>query len=163
MKTSDLCEKIEYRLLQGSMDTEVADVIYDSRKVTEGTMFVCMVGAVTDGHKYIPDAVAKGAKVIVAEREEACKDVPEDVTVLLVESARHALAYLSAAYFDYPAKKLTTIGLTGTKGKTTTTYRVKSILEAAGYKVGLIGTIEAIIGETVIPANNTTPESMTIQ
>ena len=94
MKTSDLCEKIEYRLLQGSMDTEVADVIYDSRKVTEGTMFVCMVGAVTDGHKYIPDAVAKGAKVIVAEREEACKDVPEDVTVLLVESARHALAYL---------------------------------------------------------------------
>lgn len=76
MKTSDLCEKIEYRLLQGSMDTEVTDVIYDSRKVTEGTMFVCMVGAVTDGHKYIPDAVEKGAGVIVAEREEACKGVP---------------------------------------------------------------------------------------
>ena len=99
MKTSDLCEKIEYRLLQGSMDTEVTDVIYDSRKVTEGTMFVCMVGAVTDGHKYIPDAVEKGAGVIVAEREEACKGVPPEVTVILVESARHALAYLSAAYF----------------------------------------------------------------
>lgn len=80
-------------------------------------MFVCMVGAVTDGHKYIPDAVEKGAGVIVAEREEACKGVPPEVTVILVESARHALAYLSAAYFDYPAKKLTTIGLTGTKGK----------------------------------------------
>ena len=78
MKTSDLCEKIEYRLLQGSMDTEVTDVIYDSRKVTEGTMFVCMVGAVTDGHKYIPDAVEKGAGVIVAEREEACKGVPPE-------------------------------------------------------------------------------------
>ena len=160
MKTSDLCEKIEYRLLQGSMDTEVTDVIYDSRKVTEGTMFVCMVGAVTDGHKYIPDAVEKGAGVIVAEREEACKGVPPEVTVILVESARHALAYLSAAYFDYPAKKLTTIGLTGTKGKTTTTYIIQDVLRQAGRKAGLIGTIATVIGETSIPARNTTPESL---
>lgn len=162
MKTSDLCEKIEYRLLQGSMDTEVTDVIYDSRKVTEGTMFVCMVGAVTDGHKYIPDAVEKGAGVIVAEREEACKGVPPEVTVILVESARHALAYLSAAYFDYPAKKLTTIGLTGTKGKTTTTYIIQDVLRQAGRKAGLIGTIATVIGETSIPAKNTTPESYEI-
>ena len=162
MKTSDLCEKIEYRLLQGSMDTEVTDVIYDSRKVTEGTMFVCMVGAVTDGHKYIPDAVEKGAGVIVAEREDACKGVPPEVTVILVESARHALAYLSAAYFDYPAKKLTTIGLTGTKGKTTTTYIIQDVLRQAGRKAGLIGTIATVIGETSIPAKNTTPESYEI-
>ena len=162
MKTSDLCEKIEYRLLQGSMDTEVTDVIYDSRKVTEGTMFVCMMGAVTDGHKYIPDAVEKGAGVIVAEREEACKGVPPEVTVILVESARHALAYLSAAYFDYPAKKLTTIGLTGTKGKTTTTYIIQDVLRQAGRKAGLIGTIATVIGETSIPAKNTTPESYEI-
>ena len=153
MKTSDLCEKIEYRLLQGSMDTEVTDVIYDSRKVTEGTMFVCMVGAVTDGHKYIPDAVEKGAGVIVAE------GVPPEVTVILVESARHALAYLSAAYFDYPAKKLTTIGLTGTKGKTTTTYIIQDVLRQAGRKAGLIGTIATVIGETSIAA---TPESYEI-
>ncbi len=162
MKTSDLCEKIEYKLLQGSMNTEVSDIIYDSRKVTAGTMFVCMVGAVTDGHKYIPDAVNKGAKVIVAEREEACSKIPEDVTVILVKSARHALAYLSAAYFDYPAKKLTTIGLTGTKGKTTTTYIIQDVLRQAGRKVGLIGTIATVIGNTSIPAKNTTPESYEI-
>lgn len=162
MKTSDLCEKIEYRLLQGSMDTEVTDVIYDSRKVTEGTMFVCLVGAVTDGHKYIPDALAQGAKVIVAEREEACKDVPAGITVILVKSARHALAYISAAYFDYPADKLTTIGLTGTKGKTTTTYIIQDVLRQAGRKAGLIGTIATVIGDTSVPAKNTTPESYEI-
>ncbi len=93
------------------------------------------------------------------------KDVeaPEDVTVIKVENTRYALALISAAYFGYPAEKLKVIGITGTKGKTTTTYMVKSILENAGYKVGLIGTIEAIIGDKVIPANNTTPESYTIQ
>ena len=158
-----LCEKTEYRLIQGSMDTEVRDIIYDSRRLEEGTMFVCMPGTVTDGHKYIPDAIEKGASVIVVERCEEAEAIPEDITVIMVESSRRALALMSAAYFDYPAEKLTTIGLTGTKGKTTTTYLVKSILEKAGYKVGLIGTIEAIIGEKHIPANNTTPESFVLQ
>ena len=141
------------------METEVRDINYDSRKIAQGTMFVCMVGAVTDGHKYIPDAIEKGASVIVLEKEEEAAQIPETITVLKVESARRALAYMSAALFDHPARKLVTIGLTGTKGKTTTTYMIKKVLEMAGKKVGLIGTIGAMIGEEHLPSKNTTPES----
>ena len=98
----------------------------------------------------------------IRDRQEDV-EAPEGVTVIKVEDTRYALALLSAAYFDHPAEKMRVIGVTGTKGKTTTTYMVKSILESAGYKVGLIGTIEAIIGDEVIPASNTTPESYIIQ
>ena len=135
------------------------DIIYDSRQIAPETMFVCMVGAVTDGHKYIPDAVEKGASVIVLEKEEETAQIPENITVLKVASARLALALMSAALFDHPARKLVTIGLTGTKGKTTTTYMIKKVLEMAGKKVGLIGTIGAMIGEEHLPSKNTTPES----
>ena len=159
MKLSKICEEIEYTLLQGSLETEVRDIIYDSRKIAPETMFVCMVGAVTDGHKYIPDAVEKGASVIVVERDEEAAQIPDTITVLKVESARLALALMSAALFDHPARKLVTIGLTGTKGKTTTTYMIKKVLEMAGKKVGLIGTIGAMIGEEHLPSKNTTPES----
>lgn len=159
MKLSKICEEIEYTLLQGRLETEVRDVIYDSRKIAPETMFVCMVGAVTDGHKYIPDAIDKGASVIVLEREEEAAQIPENITVLKVASARLALALMSAALFDHPARKLVTIGLTGTKGKTTTTYMIKKVLEMAGKKVGLIGTIGAMIGEEHLPSKNTTPES----
>lgn len=159
MKLSQICQEIKYECLQGSMDTDVRDIIYDSRKIAKDTLFVCMPGAVTDGHKYIPDAVEKGASVIVLEREEEAAQIPEHITVLKVASARKALAYMSAALFDYPDRKLITIGLTGTKGKTTTTYMVKSVLEMAGKKVGLIGTIGAMVGDEKIPSNLTTPES----
>lgn len=159
MKLSQICQEVEYQCLKGSMDTEVRDIIYDSRKIAKETMFVCMVGAVTDGHKYIPDAIEKGASVIVVEREEEAAQIPEEITVLQVKSTRLALALMSAALFDYPARKLITIGLTGTKGKTTTTYMIKSVLEMAGKKVGLIGTIGAVIGDEKIPSKNTTPES----
>ena len=162
MKLSKLCERIDFELLQGSMETEVADVIYDSRNITEGTMFVCMVGAVTDGHKYIPDAIEKGASVIVLEREEEAEQIPENITVIKVVSARRSLALISAAYFDYPADKLTTIGLTGTKGKTTTTYIIRDVLAQAGKRAGLIGTIAIVYGDEFIPAKNTTPESYEI-
>ena len=160
MKLISLLEKLEYTCLQGSTDQEVKNVIYDSRKVEEGSLFICIRGAVVDGHKFVPDVVAKGAKVLIVEE---AVEAPEDVTVILVKDTRYAMAFISAAYFGYPAEKLKTIGITGTKGKTTTTYMVKSILENAGYKVGLIGTIEAIIGDKVIPAKNTTPESYVIQ
>jgi UDP-N-acetylmuramoyl-L-alanyl-D-glutamate--2,6-diaminopimelate ligase len=102
----------------------------------------------------------KGAAAVIVEKEVP---VPENVTVIRTEDTRLALAVMSAAYFGHPAEKLTTIGITGTKGKTTTTYMIKSILENTGKKVGLIGTIETIIGDTVIPSNNTTPESYMIQ
>lgn len=162
MQLRQICEKTEYKILQGNLDVEISDIVYDSRKLTAGTVFVCMVGAVADGHDFISDAVGKGASAIVLEKAEAAADVPEGITVLQVESTRKALAYMSAAYFGYPAQKLTTIGLTGTKGKTTTTYIIKNMLEQAGKKTGLIGTIAALIGDREIPAKNTTPESYMI-
>lgn len=159
MKLSQICQELKYECLQGDMETEVRDIIYDSRKIAKDTLFVCMVGAVTDGHKYIPDAIQKGASVIVLEKADEAEQIPENITVLKVESARRALALMSAALFDYPDRKLITIGLTGTKGKTTTTYMIKNVLEMAGKKVGLIGTIGALIGDEQIPSKNTTPES----
>ena len=160
MKLGTLLESLEYTIVQGSTDTEVKGVEYDSRKVQEGSLFLCIRGAVVDGHTFVPDVVKKGAAVLVVEEEVT---VPEGITVVQVEDTRYAMACISAAWFGHPARELKTIGVTGTKGKTTTTYMVKSILENAGYKVGLIGTIEAIVGEKVIPAANTTPESYVIQ
>ena len=160
MKLSELLERIEYTCCQGDTEQEITSVVYDSRKAGEGSLFICIRGAVADGHKFIPDVLAKGVKALVVEEDV---QVPADVTVIRVEDTRYAMAFISAAWFGYPAEQLKTIGITGTKGKTTTTYMVKSILENAGYKVGLIGTIEAIVGDETIPAANTTPESYIIQ
>lgn len=160
MKLTKLLERLDYEVLQGSDDIEITELTNDSRKVVADNVFVCISGAVVDGHAFIEDVTRKGATAVIVEREVKA---PEGVTVIKVEDTRYALALTSAAYFDYPADKLKVIGITGTKGKTTTTYMVKSILEGVGHKVGLIGTIEAIIGEKVIPAANTTPESYTIQ
>ena len=159
MKLTRLLERLEYEVRQGSDGIEVTELINDSRKVTEGSVFVCISGAVSDGHDYIEDVAEKGAAAVIVERPV---EAPEGMTVIHVDDTRYALALMSAAYFGYPAEKLKVIGITGTKGKTTTSYMVKSILEGVGHKVGLIGTIEAIIGDKSIPANNTTPESYTI-
>ena len=156
----DLVARMSYILMQGTLEKDITSVTYDSRKVEPGCVFVCMVGAVTDGHKYIPDVVAKGAAAVVVERDV---EVPSNVTILKVSNSRLALAELAAAWFGHPAEELTTIGITGTKGKTTTTYMMRQIMEHAGLKTGLIGTIEAIIGDEHIPAVNTTPESFLVQ
>ncbi len=160
MQLARLLEKLEYEIVQGDDGVEITTLTHDSRKVEAGSVFVCISGAVSDGHDYIEDVVEKGAAALIVEKEVKA---PKDVTVIRVADTRYALALASAAYFDYPAQKLKVIGITGTKGKTTTTYMIKSILEQVGHKVGLIGTIEAIIGDTSIPASNTTPESYTIQ
>lgn len=160
MKLTRLLERLQYDVIQGTDDIEITELINDSRKVSEGSAFVCISGAVSDGHAYIDDVAKKGASAVIVEKDV---EAPKELTVIKVEDTRYALALMSAAYFDYPADKLKVIGITGTKGKTTTTYMVKSILEGVGHKVGLIGTIEAIIGDKAIPANNTTPESYTIQ
>lgn len=160
MKLSKLLERMEYECVQGSIDIPVSHLLYDSRKACPDGVFVCISGAVMDGHKFIPDVVLKGVTAVVVEKDV---QAPENVTVIRVENTRVALAYMSAAYFDYPAEQLKTIGITGTKGKTTTTYMVRSILENSGFKTGLIGTIETIIGSKVIKANNTTPESYLVQ
>ena len=114
MKTlRDLLTGTEYELIKGSMDTEVKDVIYDSRKVEPGTVFVCMVGALVDGHIYIPDAIKKGACAMIIEHDV---EIDEDVAVIKVPSARKALSHMSAAYFDYPAKKMTTANFAISEG-----------------------------------------------
>lgn len=160
-----LLQGLEYERISGSGEIEqieVTEVIYDSRKVTPGSLFICIKGANVDGHEFAAQAVEAGAEVLVVERPVA---LPEDadVTVLRVADTRYAMAFISAAYFGNPAERMKIIGITGTKGKTTTTYLVKSILEQAGHRVGLIGTIEVIIGKEHIHANNTTPESYLIQ
>lgn len=155
-----LLERVNYKCIQGDVNIQVDKIIYDSRKVDKDSLFFCVPGTVVDGHKFAGEVVVKGATALVVEKEV---EVPNNVTVIMVENVRLAMAVISAAYFDYPAETLKVIGITGTKGKTTTTYMVKSILESAGHKVGLIGTIEAIIGDEIIPASNTTPESYVVQ
>ena len=157
-----LLEKITYECVYVTLDRDVMDIIYDSRKVVPSCKFICFSGAKIDGHIYVEDAVKAGAAALLVEQQV---ELPEnaDVTVVRVEDTRYAMAFISAAYFDYPAQKMKIIGITGTKGKTTTTYLVKSILEQAGRHVGLIGTIETIIGDTHIHAENTTPQSYLIQ
>lgn len=159
MKLNHLLERLQYEVVQGSDDIEITTLANDSRKVEADSVFVCISGAVVDGHEFVADVTAKGAAAVIVEKDV---QAPENVTVIKVEDTRYALALMSAAYFGYPADKLKVIGITGTKGKTTTTYMIKSILEDVGHKVGLIGTIEAIIGDKKIPAANTTPESFTI-
>lgn len=164
MVLAALLEKLEYELVSGSEDMQIENVAYDSRKVTEGSLFICIEGGTADGHTFIPDVVKKGAKALIVTKDvSGLLPVDADVTVVRVKDSRYALAFVSAAYFGHPAEKLKVIGITGTKGKTTTTYLVKSILEHAGHKVGLVGTIEAVIGQEHIPANNTTPESYVLQ
>lgn len=149
-------EGLDYTLLQGDLDQDVNEVVYDSRKAAPGAVFVCMAGTKVDSHKFIPQVVETGVKVLVVERPV---EVPADVTVIQVESGREALAFLSAARFGWPSKKLLMIGVTGTKGKTTTTHMIKAILETSGRKTGTIGTNGVTIGEKHYPTVNTTPES----
>ncbi len=170
MRLADGLSKLNYQVLMGDDGAEVSEVIYDSRRAEPGTVFVCMVGMKIDSHRFIPQVLEKGTRVFIVEREPDEETMtllrgtyPEPVTVVRVENARCALAHLSAARFGYPARKMTCIGVTGTKGKTTTTYMIKAILEAAGKKVGLIGTAGAVIGGHTYPTANTTPESYELQ
>ncbi len=161
MKTAaQLLEKLDAQIVQGTIQKQISDLVYDTRQICPGCLFVCIRGAAYDSHDHVAEIAERGAAVIVAERPV---DAPDGVTVALVKDTRYALALLSAAWFGKPAGKLKVIGVTGTKGKTTTTYMIKSILEHAGFRVGLIGTIETIIGDTCIPSENTTPESYLIQ
>lgn len=163
MRLGDLLEKLEYKCVQGSTDREISAVINDSRKIQLGCLFICIEGANFDGHKFALNAVEMGAAALVVSKDIDPHIEEKDVTVIRVENTRYAMAFISAAWFGHPAEKLKTIGITGTKGKTTTTYLVRSILENAGIKCGLIGTIETIIGEEETPADNTTPESYILQ
>lgn len=138
---------------------EIADIIYDSRNGKPDTIFVCISGFQTDGHKYAMDAYEKGVRVFAVEKKV---ELPEDAVVLHTESTRKFLALASANFFGRPAEKLFTIAVTGTKGKTSTCYMMKSIFEASGKKVGIMGNIGIFYGDTVVHLNNNTPESFEI-
>ncbi|MCR5093507.1 MAG: UDP-N-acetylmuramoyl-L-alanyl-D-glutamate--2,6-diaminopimelate ligase [Lachnospiraceae bacterium] len=169
MRLSEILENERYELTAGNTgrkliagDIEIASLCNDTRQVEEGCLFFCIKGANFDSHDAAGEAAAKGAGAIVIERDV---EMPGDLETPLVRVAdtRAAMAKMAAAFYGHPAEKLRTIGITGTKGKTTTTYLIRQMLENAGYKTGLIGTIEMIIGDTHIPAGNTTPESILLQ
>lgn len=164
MLLAKLIEKLNYEVKQGELSVEVAGLTSDSRNVVNHGVFVAIVGAKSDGHDYLEHVIEKNvAAVIVQKGAKLPEHISDNVTVIVTDNTRLALAYTAAAYYEYPAKQLFTIGITGTKGKTTTTYMVRQVLESVGIKTGLIGTIETIIGDEVIPAKNTTPESFVVQ
>ena len=160
MLLKELLKDISFEVLQGDTEKEISGVVYDSRKAQEGSLFICIPGTVVDGHRFAADVIAKGAAALLVEREV---EAPAHVTLIRVKDCREAMGYLAATWFGYPAKKLKTIGITGTKGKTTTTYMIRSALEAAGHRTGLIGTIQCITGKRTVASENTTPESWMIQ
>lgn len=161
MKLTELLSGFSFEIVSGSDDIDITELIFDSRKqIVPGSVFVCISGAVFDGHEFASTAVERGAVAIIAEHEI---EVAKGVCLVICKNSREALACMSAAYFGHPANELVTIGITGTKGKTTTSYIIRNTLELAGYKTGLIGTIETIIEDTCIPSANTTPESYFVQ
>ena len=153
MKLQELLKDVAVLRCTAAEDTEICEVRYDSRAVQPGDLFVAIRGYATDGHRYIDKALAQGAAAIV------CEEAPEGAPAVVVENARRALAQIAANRFGHPADSMVMLGVTGTNGKTTTTYLVKHMLEAAGHKVGLIGTNQNLIGDEVIETERTTPES----
>jgi len=159
MQLKTLLAAIPVREIIGPSDRAVESIAYDSRRVQRNGLFVAMRGEKSDGHDFIGQAIEKGASVIVAEREEK----HSRATCVVVENTRHALADLAATFYGFPARKLKLAAITGTNGKTTTTFLVKHICEKAGTRCGLLGTVRYEIGERVLPAARTTPESLDLQ
>lgn len=160
MKLSEMLNGLNYRFAGTVQDPDITELVYDSRKIVPGCVFVCIRGAVADGHDFAAAAAEQGAAAVIVEKE---MELAKDTVVVVTEDTRKALAYMSAAWFGHPAEKLITVGITGTKGKTTTSYMVHHMLESVGIKTGLIGTVEIQNGKETIPAKNTTPESYLLQ
>ncbi len=169
MELKSILAGLEDLKIKGKIEnTEVKTIVDNSEKIKEGDMFVAIDGFTEDGHKYIPDAIKKGAKVIMAQADkvtrEMVKDLPDDVIFILAPDTRHAVSICACNFYKNPSRKLRLIGVTGTKGKTTTTFMIKSLLEKEGLKVGLIGTICTYIGNKNLGDNDrTTPEGLELQ
>lgn len=160
MLLTSVIQGLEFNNIKGNLDREINAISYDSREVVENSLFVAISGFAVDGHQFIEKAIKQGASTIILE-----KDMPieADVTVVKVDNSRDALAQVSANFYHNPTEQLNLIGITGTNGKTSTTYFIKSIFEQAGKAMGLIGTTGTIIGNELIKNKNTTPESLNLQ
>lgn len=166
MNLKQILAGLEKIKAKGEIDREVTTIEKDSRNIVEGSMFFAIKGFSTDGVQFIPSAIEKGAKVILVEETTDLKslNIPEDVTLIVVPDARYAMAICACNFYDNPSRKFKLIGVTGTKGKTTTTFMIKEILQKQGIKTGLIGTIATYIGENKLKDNDrTTPESIELQ
>lgn len=159
MKLSDILFAIEVKG-EYDADTEICDIAYDSRKAKENFMFVCLPGARTDGHSFAKSAYDNGCRVFLCEREI---ELPSDAQIILCDDTRAALAIASCNLFEHPSKDIAVIGITGTKGKTTAAHIVKCVLDTAGIKTGIIGTVGAGYDDVKLPTVNTTPESYELQ
>ncbi len=159
MKLKELLAGLEILSAAVDMETEIGDVCYDSRQAKPGVLFVALSGYTVDGHKFIPQAVAAGAAAVLCQVPPEGEGIP----YVQVADSRRALAVAGTNFFGHPAEAMTMVGVTGTNGKTTTTYLLKAVLEARGEKVGLIGTNQNMIGEEVLPTERTTPESFELQ
>lgn len=160
MKLNEILNGIEYEVVKGNIDINISNLHYNSQNIQNNDLFIAIEGYNTDGHKYIKSAIERGAVAIICS-----KDIEEEIencTIVKVKSGRKAMAILSSNYYGNPKDKLKIIGITGTNGKTTSTFMIKSILEEGGYKVGLLGTIANYIGDKKIHTERTTPESLEI-
>ena len=158
MLIKDILKDIDSFEIYGNKNLDISEIVYDSRKAAPGSLFICIDGFNEDGHDYIDNAVNNGSVAVLIEKK--LEDYRDDLTYVKVNDSRQAMSYLARTFYDYPLEKLKLIGVTGTNGKTTTTYLIKSIIDQAGFKTGLIGTINVIIGKERLPATRTTPESL---
>lgn len=158
MILKQLLEDVDYTFIKGNLNLDINKIQYDSRKIQTNDVFFCITGFATDGHKFIKSALKNGASVIICEKNEDL--ITDDCTVIKVQDCRKALAKAASNFYENPSSKLKLIGITGTNGKTTSSFMIKKILEEAGHKVGLIGTIANFIGNQKLHTERTTPESL---
>lgn len=160
MKLTEILNDINYEVINGNLDIDISGICYDSRKVSERSLFVCLVGTNSDGHNYIDMAIDNGASVVVIEKDVL---VEGDVTVIKVSDTRRTLSRLAINYYSNPSSEMVMIGITGTKGKTTTASMIKNILLEDGKNVGMIGTLGVSFNDKYYSTINTTPESLEMQ
>lgn len=164
MLLKELLEGTEYKIKQGTIEKNIRGISHDSRKINKDEVYICIKGNKVDGHDFILPVIKKGITSIIACKDiKLSDDFSENITIILVKDTRKILSYLAASWYNHPEERLVTIGITGTKGKTTTAYMIKAILEQAGIKTGLIGTIEVLIGNESIEGFNTTPDPLLLQ
>lgn len=161
MKTlKDIISTLDVQQVQGNQNVSIQDITADSRAVKPNSLFIALDGATVDGHNYIDKAVDAGAVAVIVSKPVT---VPADVCVITVDDTRQAMMVCVPYFFDYPANRMRMVGVTGTNGKTTTTHMIRHILKAQGFKVGVIGTVHIMIGDTSYPIHNTTPDVVDLQ